>query len=312
MPGLRDVADVKAKPTWKMEAMNRSQVTRWALFQRQIVRADYHLSDPLFSPFSASPGDPTARFYMEKDKPWRSKLIAHRVRGCFDAALFTIAFAALVIAFVGMVLEGVVPPGTLFTAVIVAPCLLVSLWSMMKAHSWLRWMVRNWNTRTLAPRSRERRQRGRTRGQRPTTAAEGNHRAGAGALGEILRVWFFSQFVRVQIKADYRVGDSIFSSTAMPGLPGGARQYPEEYLSSGRVWRSVMMLLRAGYLTLAVVILWVTAPWNWESGPSGDPVGWFFYGIVVMVSLRVAIPSQSFLRWMILNWNAEKQLPAAR
>lgn len=68
-----------------------------------------------------------------------------------------------------------------------------------------------------------------------------------------------------------------------------------------------MMLFRVVYLALAGTILWVTAPWHWESGPQSDPVGWYFYGIVVMVSLRVAIPSQSFLRWMILNWNADKQ-----
>lgn len=125
-------------------------------------------------------------------------------------------------------------------------------------------------------------------------------------MGEIVRVWFHSQFVRVAIKADYRVGDSVFASTAMPGLPGGAREYPEEYLSSGKGGRCVMMLFRATYLVLAVTILWVTAPWKWESGFSFDPVTCFFYGILVMVSLRFAIPAQSFLRWMIRNWNTER------
>lgn len=283
--------------------MNRSRPSRWALFQRQIIRADYHLSDPLFSPFGASSDAPTARFYLEKDKPWRSKLIAHRVRGSFDAALFTFTFAVLLIAFVGMALEGAASWETVFVTVIVVPCLLASARLLMKAHSWLRWTVRNWNAPTLAPRRSKIPQNR----QRPSATASRDHRVGIGAVGEILRVWFFSQFVRVQIKADYRVGDSVFASTATPGLPGGARQYPEEYLSSGRVWRSVMMLLRAAFLALAVAILWVTAPWNWESGPSGDPVSWYFYGIVVMVSLRVAVPSQSFLRWMVLNWNAEIQ-----
>lgn len=283
--------------------MNRSRPSRWTLFQRHIVRADYHPSDPLFSPFGASSDVPTALFYLEKDKPWRSKLIAHRVRGCFDAALLTFTFVVLLIAFVGMTFEGAASAETVFISVIVVACLVASTSSLLKAQSWLRWTVRNWNMPMLAPRNRQISVQGHAR--LSATMRPGHH-VGMGAVVEIMRVWFFSQFVRVQVKADYRVGDNIFMIAATPQMSGGLRDYPEEYLGSGKLWRSMMMLFRVVYLALALTILWVTAPWNWESEPDSDPVGWYFYGIVVMVSLRVAIPSQSFLRWMILNWNVEK------
>ncbi|QIM17848.1 hypothetical protein G7066_02530 [Leucobacter coleopterorum] len=178
-------------------------------------------------------------------------------------------------------------------------------WSVLKTQSQLRWMVRNWNAATLETAKtgwlkEKRRRLGKLASDWEAPDVE-TARADAFVLFDIARVWFWSQFVRVYIKADYRIGDSLIVGQSVGGI---IKWHPAEYVTIGKAGRIMMIVSTLMPLGLGLALLNVSRVTK-LSGVMEDPVGFYAWAVMTILSGWFVLGSQAFLRWMLRNWNTK-------
>lgn len=267
-------------------------------FVRKIIRADYHLDDELLG---GSSGDKSkrARRYLEEDSATRSKYITGR----FVAFVFH-GFTGVSLGFFGVaVLSRAEGFGHVGLACVILLLACGFLWGALKAQSLMRWMVRNWRTPILARRSgitqKRRTKTGRT-AERPLPPS-----VKFSDLFDIVRTWFMSEFVRKYVKAEYRSGDRL-----IVGYQAASRflivWYPEEYLSSGKLGRLMMLVTTILPFGLALQVFYGLSPLNYGPGYSPTPLDRYLMAIILYAAAWVFLGTQSFIRWMLRNWNARR------
>jgi len=280
-----------------------------ATFARKMIHADYWLDDPLFGPvFGVRDRYHNARLYLRQAKAGRSRFIGNRVLAFVNSSVAAISVGGLGALGLRDAVEGSATDNQTFGVILVVVFLLLGCsftWSALKSHSWIRWMARNWNAPTVAPRtgitSRKRSERKQERALRSVTRAASSE-ARLIELLDIAREWFVSEFMRKHVRANYQPGDSLLAGQ---NLQGWIRQYPEEYLSSAKWWRAFMIGSRLVFLGLALAILDVLRPSNFEG--EFTLIDYYSAAVVGYIALGVSVGSQSFLRWMIRNWNADRE-----
>ncbi|MEN2736831.1 hypothetical protein ABCS02_03480 [Microbacterium sp. X-17] len=119
---------------------------------------------------------------------------------------------------------------------------------------------------------------------------------------EIGVVWFTSEIIRKMVKADWREGDrTVGVAGSLPSHNLMIRWHPEEYLTSKKGGRAVMIASTLLPLALALQIIYYLRP----SRIVGelDAVNCHLLVIILIIAWRVLLNSQSFLRWIVRNWN---------
>jgi hypothetical protein len=247
-----------------------------------MIRADYRPTDPLFGPVSETQAnDLSARFYLRHDQAGRSRLIANRVL----SLVLNTGAAGVIGSWVVLGLWGTLEDGgagaSTADLIVYAVLILVFVmfaWFALKSHSWIRWMVRNWGAPPMVPRG-------------PVSL-------------DIFRVWFTSQFIRKYIKAHYRAGDSVLVGFHRVAI----RFYPEEYLCSGKVWRTTMIGFTLVLVYGALWMLSLLQPASWSADL--HPMSSVLLVIFIIALLGGILSWQSFLRWMLRHWTAPRETPA--
>lgn len=277
----------------------------WANFSRKMIRADYRLDDRLFGSVSHENADGKgARLYLQEDKEGRSKYIGDRAIYLVNNSIAALIAGSLLIQAIGHALSTLSSnswPSDLFGIVLLFLVWYLFAWFALKSHSWLRWMVRNWNASIMAPRPgrspRNRRRRNRRISGAPRSRP-GVPKVRLVDVLDIARTWFRSEFIRKHIKADYRAGDHVF----LGYFWGPGWQYPQEYLCDGKTGRLIMIVTRLLPLGLALWGLYLTGPWVIWRGLI--PISYVLLPVMYAIALWLILISQSFLRWMFRNWNS--------
>ena len=285
-----------------------------ANFVRKMLRADYRLDDALFGSVADTRGAVnTARRYLEADKARRSKYVGDRCVYLFNNCLVALIFGGLSLGLLLRttgVTSSALSGNDVTTGLIVAAILFLlfsaSCWFALKSHSWLRWMVRYWNA-PMMPRKAGMTQRpgkkftsNKVRSPAPTRWRIDVPPVGPSDMLDLAREWFTSEFIRKHIKADYRPGDRVF----LLFVRGPVWQYPDEYLSDdAKVGRAVMIMTRLLPIALALGVLYGISPSNISSVL--PPASHLAMAVIYYIGLWMILIGQSFLRWMVRNWDTK-------
>jgi hypothetical protein len=282
-----------------------------------MIRADYRLNDPLFGAVSRIRGNGVnARIYFTLDKVRRSRLVANRLFWLVVNAYGVVIVASMIARWTIRTIMGAYPTAETYllemvTLVVLFLVLVTCCWFALKSTSWIRWMVRQWNVDQTALRGRTRAWRSGAHTSRRTTTHSSSPtgqrprrrpRFRFANLVEIGVVWFLSEIIRKMVKADWRAGDrTVGVASSVPNSTLMIRWYPEEYLTGDKFGRAIMIVSTLVPMAVALQIIVLTRP----SRIVGDldAANSHLLVIILIIAWRVLLDSQSFLRWMLRNWN---------